>query len=132
MPKKGEVMNDSEKLEILQKCGFGGMDLTLISKLKRPEWYGIQLTRDAQRTLGEVSKPEGKMEQNARIIEYCKRMGSITSFEATNLLYIMSFTKRMSEIRRDPHYEVMQEWETDGHKKWLRYYIKERKEENAG
>ena len=121
-------MGEKEKLEILQRCGFGGMDLTLLSKVKRPEWYGIQLTADASRSLGEMMRPDTKLSQNERIVEYAIRRGGITSFDATNILHIMSFTKRMSEIRRDPRYEVTQRWETNGHTKWMLYEIKERKD----
>ena len=121
-------MTDQEKLEMLQRFGFFGMDLPTISKLKNPSYYGIQLTTDARRCLGETSRPDTKLTQNERIIEYAKKMGGITSWDATNILNIMSFTKRMSEIRRDPRYEVMQRWESNGHTKWMLYEIKERKE----
>ena len=125
---KGEAMDEKERLEILQRCGFGGMDLSLLSKVKRPEWYGIQLTADASRSLGEMMRPDTKLSQNERIVEYAMNRGGITSFDATNILHIMSFTKRMSEIRRDPRYEVTQRWETNGHTKWKLYEIKERKD----
>lgn len=121
-------MDEKEKLEILQRCGFGGMDLSLLSKVKKPEWYGIQLTADASRSLGEMMRPDTKLSQNERIVEFAMNRGGITSFDATNILHIMSFTKRMSEIRRDPRYEVTQRWETNGHTKWMLYEIKERKD----
>lgn len=121
-------MDEKEKLEILQRCGFGGMDLSLLSKVKKPDWYGIQLTADASRSLGEMMKPDTKLSQNERIVEFAMNRGGITSFDATNILHIMSFTKRMSEIRRDPRYEVTQRWETNGHTKWMLYEIKERKD----
>lgn len=121
-------MTDTERAELLKKMGFGGMDETLISKLRRPDYYGIQLTADASRSLGEMMKPDTKLSQNERIVEFAIRRGGITSFDATNILHIMSFTKRMSEIRRDPRYEVTQRWETNGHTKWMLYEIKERKD----
>lgn len=121
-------MDEKEKLEILQRCGFGGMDLSLLSKVKKPDWYGIQLTADASRSLGEMMRPDTKLSQNERIVEFAMNRGGITSFDATNILHIMSFTKRMSEIRRDPRYEVTQRWETNGHTKWMLYEIKERKD----
>lgn len=123
-------MTDYEKVAALKRCGFIGMDETLISKVKRPELYGIQLTADAQRTLGELSRPDTKLTQNERIIAYAQRMGGITSWDATTILHIMSFTKRMSEIRRDPRYEVTQRWEGNGRTKWMLYEIKERKDEH--
>ena len=118
-------MTDNEKVELLKQFGFFGVDLPLISKLKSPEYYGIQLTTDAKRCLGEVSRPDTKLTQNERIVEYAKKMGGITSWDATNILNIMSFTKRMSEIRRDPRYEVTQRWESNGVTKWMLYEIKE-------
>ena len=119
-------MDEKEKLEILQRCGFGGMDLSLLSKVKRPEWYGIQLTADASRSLGEMMRPDTKLSQNERIVEFAIRRGGITSFDATNILHIMSFTKRMSEIRRDPRYEVTDRWESNGLIRWKVYEIKEK------
>lgn len=124
-------MNDNERLEILQRCGFNGMDLTLLSKLKRPEYYGIQLTADASRSLGEMMRPDTKKSQNERIVEFAIRRGVITSFDATNILHIMSFTKRMSEIRRDPRYEVTDRWESNGLIRWKVYEIKERESERV-
>lgn len=121
-------MTDTERAELLKKMGFGGMDETLISKLRRPDYYGIQLTADASRSLGEMMRPDTKLSQNERIVEFAMNRGGITSFDATNILHIMSFTKRMSEIRRDPRYEVTQKWETNGHTKWMLYEIKERKD----
>ena len=118
-------MTDNEKVELLKQFGFFGVDLPLISKLKSPEYYGIQLTTDAKRCLGEISRPDTKKTQNERIVEYAKKMGGITSWDATNILNIMSFTKRMSEIRRDPRYEVTQRWESNGVTKWMLYEIKE-------
>ena len=123
-------MTDKEKLELLRGFGFYGMDKEMISKLKKPEVYGIQLTTDARRCLGETVRPDTKLNQTERIIQYAQKMGGITSWDATNILYIMSFTKRMSEIRRDPRFEVTQKWESNGHSKWLRYFI-ERREEDA-
>lgn len=123
-------MTDIERVEILKRCGFPGMDKQLMSKVRRPEYYGIQLTADASRSLGELLRPDTKLTQNERIVEYAMNRGGITSFDATNILHIMSFTKRMSEIRRDPRYEVTQRWETNGHTKWMLYEIKERNNEH--
>lgn len=64
--------------------------------------------------------------QNARIVEYAIRTGGITSFDATTKLFIMSFTKRMSEIRRDPRYEVTDKWVSNGLTRWKFYEIKEK------
>jgi hypothetical protein len=121
-------MKDLEMLKVLQDHGFIGADLPMISKLKKPEVYGIQLTDEARRCLAIAAKPR-KGTQTERIVEYCKRMGSITSYEASNFLNIMSFTKRMSEIRRNPNYEVSQKSESDGHTTWMRYEIHERETE---
>lgn len=71
------------------------------------------------------------MNQTQKILDYVRDRGSITSLEATRELLIMSFTKRMSEIRQNPNYEVSQEWESNGHSKWLRYTIKEVEHEKA-
>ncbi len=71
------------------------------------------------------------MRQLSKILDYVKEHGSITSLEAIRDLFIMSFTKRMSELRRDPNYEVTQEWESNGHTRWLRYTIKEVEHEKA-
>lgn len=120
-------MSDQEKLELLHSFGYFGVDLPTLSKCKNPSYYAIQLVPDARRCLGEVSRPDTKMSQNERIVEYAKKMGGITSWDATNILNIMSFTKRMSEIRRDPRYDVTDKWETNGHTKWKLYEIKERK-----
>ena len=123
-------MTDIERVNILKRCGFTGMDKELMSKLRRPEYYGVQLTADASRSLGELLRPDTKLTQNERIVEYAMNRGGITSFDATNILHIMSFTKRMSEIRRDPRYEVTQRWENNGHTRWLLYEIKERTDEH--
>ena len=69
--------------------------------------------------------------QIKKILDYVEEKGSITSLDATNVLKIMSFTKRMSEIRRDPNYEVSQKWESNGHTRWLRYEIKEVEHDKA-
>ena len=66
--------------------------------------------------------------QIKKILDYVEEKGSITSLDATNVLKIMSFTKRMSEIRRDPRYEVTQRWESNGVTKWMLYEIKEVKD----
>ena len=71
------------------------------------------------------------MRQLSKILEYVKEHGSITSLEATRDLFIMSFTKRMSALRREPNYEVSQEWEINGHTRSLRYTIKEVENEKA-
>ena len=123
-------MKDAERVDILRAHGFTGIDLPMISKLKQPEIYGIQLTDEARRCLGIAARPK-RSEQRQMILDYVERMGSITSLEATMVLQIMSFTKRMSELRRDPNYEVTQKWESNGHSKWLRYEIKEVKHDKA-
>lgn len=69
--------------------------------------------------------------QIKKILDYVEEKGSITSLDATNVLKIMSFTKRMSEIRRNPNYEVTQKWESNGHTRWLRYEIKEVEHDKA-
>lgn len=71
------------------------------------------------------------MKQTQKILDYVRQRGSITTLEATRELFIMSFPKRMSEIRNDPHYEVSQEWESNGHTRWLRYTIKEVEHDKA-
>lgn len=121
-------MTDQERLELLHSFGFYGVSLPILSMLKNPSYYAIELITDAKRCLGEVSRPDTRKTQNERIIEYAQKMGGITSWDASNILNIMSFTKRMSEIRRDPRYEVTSHWETNGITRWLLYEIKERKE----
>ena len=123
-------MTDQERLELLHSFGFYGVSLPILSMLKNPSYYGVELTTDAKRCLGEVLRPDTRKTQNERIIEYAQKMGGITSWDATNILNIMSFTKRMSEIRRDPRYEVTQRWESNGITKWMLYEIKERTDEH--
>jgi len=117
-------MEDRQMVTMLNEMGFYGIDLPTVSKLKRPEYYGIQLIPEARLALGSRIAPhEGT--QNERIVEYAKKMRGITSLEATNVLHIMSFTKRMSEIRRDPRYIVKQKWQTNGKTRWMVYEIEE-------
>lgn len=47
-----------------------------------------------------------KATQKAKILAYCKKHGSITVREACNKLDINSPTKRISEMRHSPLYDV--------------------------
>ena len=76
-------------------------------------------------------KGKKMLSQIEKILNFVEEKGSITSLDATNVLKIMSFTKRMSEIRRNPNYEVTQKWESNGHTRWLRYEIKEVEHDKA-
>ena len=76
-------------------------------------------------------KGKKMLSQIEKILNFVEQRGSISSLEATNELKIMSFTKRMSEIRRNPNYEVTQKWESNGHTRWLRYEIKEVEHDKA-
>lgn len=50
-----------------------------------------------------------KLSQQQKIIAYCKAHGSITNRDAITMLHINSPTKRISEIREDPRYDVQVE-----------------------
>ena len=67
--------------------------------------------------------------QQAKIVAYCKKHGSITIREAFNKLYINSPSKRISELRHSGKYEVsdITESKTEGGEttRWKRYFIKE-------
>lgn len=121
-------MRDSVIAEILREHGFHGVDLSLVSKVKYPEKYGVTWTMEARAVIGYQYKYLRKLPQVERILAYVEKVGSISSWEAMNILGILSPTKRMSEIRRMPGVKVTQKWESDGHSKWVRYWI-EREEE---
>lgn len=122
-------MRDSAMVAILKANGFGGADLSIISKIKRPEYYGVQLTMEARQVIGSQYTYLKKIRNQAeRMIAYMDKVGSISSLEAMSILGILSPTKRMSEIRRMPGIIVHQKWESDGKSRWLRYWI-ERVEE---
>lgn len=122
-------MRDSAMVAILKANGFGGADLSIISKIKRPEYYGVQLTMEARQAIGSQYTYLKKIRNQAeRMIAYMDKVGSISSLEAMSILGILSPTKRMSEIRRMPNVIVHQKWESDGKSRWLRYWI-ERVEE---
>lgn len=122
-------MRDSAMVEVLKDHGFYGMDLSLISKLKKPDYYGIQLTMDARAALGYQYKHLKSLPQVERILAYVGKVGSVSSWEMMNILGILSPTKRISEIRRMPGYTVTQKWESDGKSKWLRYWIERKDDE---
>ena len=124
-------MRDSAMVEVLHDHGFYGADLSLISKLKRPDYYGITLTMDARAALGYQYKHLKSLPQAERMIAYMDKTGSISSWEAMNILGILSPTKRISEIRRMPGIEVHQKWESDGNSKWLRYWIERKDDEDT-
>ena len=121
-------MRDSVMVEVLHDHGFLGADLSIISKLKRPEYYGITLTMDARAALGFQYKHLKSLPQVERMIAYMDKTGSVSSWEAMNILGILSPTKRISEIRRMPNIIVHQKWETDGKSRWLRWSIERRKD----
>ena len=116
-------MKDAIMVETLREHGFTGMDLPLISKLKRPEYYGIQLTMDARSALGYTQSSRKDISQADRMVAYMEKMDGITSWEAMNILGILSPTKRISEIRRMPGITVKQKWESDGKTRWMRWWI---------
>ena len=60
-------MKDVEMLKVLLDHGFVGADLPMISKLKKPEVYGIHLTDEARRCLAIAAKPR-KGTQIERIV----------------------------------------------------------------
>ena len=124
-------MKDSLMVKTLHDHGFTGVDLSLISKLKKPDYYGIQLTMEARAALGYTSKTLKSLPQAERMIAYMDRMGSITSWEAMNILGILSPTKRISEIRRMDGITVHQKWESNGQSKWLRYWIERNEDESV-
>jgi hypothetical protein len=69
--------------------------------------------------------------QQAKIIAYCAKHGSITVREAFTELNINSPTKRISELRNSADYIVdsINESKTDADGntiRWKRYFIKER------
>ena len=71
-----------------------------------------------------------KTTQRMKIIEYCKKHGSITIRDAFIKLNINSPSKRISEIRNSGEYVVnsIDESKTDEDGKitrWKRYYINE-------
>lgn len=68
--------------------------------------------------------------QKAKIIDYCKKHGSITIREAFTRLNINSPSKRISELRNSARYKVesVEESKTDENgntTRWKRYFINE-------
>ena len=124
-------MKDSLMVRVLHDHGFTGVDLSIISKLKRPDYYGIELTMDARAALGYRYKSLRSLPQTERMIAYMDRMGSITSWEAMNILGILSPTKRISEIRRMPGITVHQKWESNGEARWVRWSIEREKDDES-
>jgi hypothetical protein len=63
-----------------------------------------------------------KANQRMRILKYMKQNGSITGLEATNVLHIMDYRKRISEMRRNG-INIDDEWQkkTDGDGMSVRY-----------
>ena len=120
-------MTDKEMVKAIREEGYIGMDLPLYSKTKRQDYYGVDLIPELRVKVGKSLKVHGDT-QNEKIIRYAKEMHGITSLEATNVLHIMSFTKRMSEIRRDPRYIVRQHWAMNSTTRWMVYEIEERDE----
>lgn len=53
-----------------------------------------------------------KATQRAKILAYCREYGSITVRDACVKLGINSPTKRFSEMRQSPSYDVQTIWET--------------------
>ena len=56
-----ENRTDRERAEALRLAGFAGADKTLLSKVKNPERYGVQLTAQAQKALGEGKRVRAKI-----------------------------------------------------------------------
>lgn len=122
-------MKDAVMVKVLREHGFTGVDLSIISKVKKPDKYAIGLTMEARAALGYQYKSLKSLPQIDRMIAYMDRMGSVSSWEAMNILGILSPTKRISEIRRIPGITVHQKWEGNGKSKWLRWWIE--REEDA-
>lgn len=63
-----------------------------------------------------------KANQRMRILNYMKQNGGITGLEATNILHIMDYRKRISEMRRNG-INIGDEWlrKTDGDGMPVRY-----------
>lgn len=71
-----------------------------------------------------------KATQKAKILAYCKKYGSITVRDAAVSLDINSPTKRISELRHSPDYEVKSIEETKVKEsgetvRYNRYFIRE-------
>ena len=122
-------MKDAVMVKVLREHGFTGVDLSIISKVKKPDKYAIELTMEARAALGYQYKSLKSLPQIDRMIAYMDRMGSVSSWEAMNILGILSPTKRISEIRKLPGITVHQKWEGNGKSKWLRWWIE--REEDA-
>lgn len=114
-------MNDNAIVSLMRNAGFDGFDLSLASKIKYPNQYGIELTDEARAVLGEVRKTY-KGSQAQRILDYIGEMGSISSMEAFEHLGITSLPKRMSEIGQV--FEVIKTWHVSANgKRFIRYSI---------
>ena len=122
-------MKDAVMVKVLREHGFTGVDLSIISKVKKPDKYAIELTMEARAALGYQYKSLKSLPQIDRMIAYMDRMGSVSSWEAMNILGILSPTKRISEIRKLPGITVHQKWEGNGKSKWCRWWIE--REEDA-
>lgn len=115
-------MNDYAIVSLLKSAGFEGFDLSLASKIKYPNQYGIELTEDARMVLGETLKAK-KGSQAQRILDYIDEMGSISSIEAAVHLGITCLPKRMSELAEG--YEIVKTWSVSkGGKRYIRYSLK--------
>lgn len=70
-----------------------------------------------------------KVTQKGKILEYCKKHGSITIREAFEKLHINSPSKRISELRHSPDYvvESFEEMRVDANgdvlSRYKRYFI---------
>lgn len=68
-----------------------------------------------------------KANQRMRILNYMKQNGGITGIEATNLLHIMDYRKRISEMRRNG-INIGDEWQSKTDRygmpvRYKRYFI---------
>lgn len=69
--------------------------------------------------------------QQKRILDYCNANGSITVRDAFDILHINSPTKRLSEMRHNPKYQVdtqtVNVYDDDGkyRSRYTRYWVRE-------
>lgn len=60
------------------------------------------------------------MSQTNRILKHLKRGWPITPLQALRKYGVLRLGARIWDLKRDG-YEIVREWETDGHKRWAKY-----------